>query len=789
MKRQIKTKLARILCTALSLCMILALIPAAFATTAENFTIDMVNDVENATEAKYDTTKNNRWAYGTSNTAVLDGNAPYGLKVSSSGANQYVTIEFIAPATGNYKVTYDYVLYSNGAIGNVYVVPFTEDIPGVISGDKGKIISDVYYNINYYSNSKNGDKASKTSEEYVSLVENERYLVVFVVSEGYEVSGVPKYRMYPSVLTFTKQAEPGITINYNIKDIIAAKQQANFGDGGVAFSDLFNYEETKGFFDFVTASRENTGESSSFCCYRNFIQFADDSESHIVFELNVPVNGEYSIKVDTRKNFTAPVKVFLSQDKTDYMNEAFLIGTYNGIADSESTVDVLTAGGTVWKKELDAGKYYIAFTGKESDNAKGSLGNLYLYTGGGEGESPVYMGALLKADKTVMNVDDIANLEVIAYMSDGNPADTAVEWESDNEDVATVNNGKVTAISSGVANISAVVTYNGKAESFTKVITVNDAELTDAFDDAVKADAPSDYIAPTVSSIDATGIVGTPVLQADGSYKITAPETVAGKGEFLYWKKAMTTNEKIVSLLREFNYVPEGNERNILVAVYEGDITSTSPKCYNANGQYIPDAQPIDADLPSMAGYGKAYKWEQYKDTNVWVAQYEAETPIADIDVTVTGDNTSGGGTNLAYGAEVICKATGENFKCWKKTYGDGTAKIVSTDAEYTFNAWEDCTVTAIYEEHTYTGSKMKIIIDSFVAGEETGVMAEFLGFDNNVVEKGIMFEDNRIAMTTVGNQFSVIADKPGTYVGYAIVRESDGLKLITDGSYTKNAN
>ena len=40
--------------------------------------------------------------------------------------------------------------------------------------------------------------------------------------------------------------------------------------------------------------------------------------------------------------------------------------------------------------------------------------------------------------------------------------------------------------------------------------------------------------------------------------------------------------------------------------------------------------------------------------------------------------------------------------------------------------------------------------------------------------------------MTTVGNQFSVIADEPRTYKGYVIVEETDGLKLITDGSYRK---
>ncbi|MBQ6698571.1 MAG: hypothetical protein IJN09_05965, partial [Oscillospiraceae bacterium] len=315
-----------------------------------------------------------------------------------------------------------------------------------------------------------------------------------------------------------------------------------------------------------------------------------------------------------------------------------------------------------------------------------------------------------------------------------------------------------------------------------------DEELSDAFDDAVIGAVPNDYIAPSVDAIDATGIVGEPVPVSGGAYAITAPETAGERGNFLYWKKAMTTNEKIVSFEREFNYVPESKGRNILVAVYEGDVTSTDAKCYNANGQYLPTATPVEADLPSMAGYGKAKAWAQYGNTNVYVAQYEAVTPIADINVTVIGENTSGGGRNLAYGASVTCTATGENFKCWKKTYADSTAKIVSRDAEYNFKAWEDCTVEAVYGANVnYTGSTLKIIIDSFTAGDETGVMAEFLGLGNNVVEKGIMFEDNRIAMTTVGNQFSIIADAEGTYKGYVIVEETDGLKLITDGEYEHN--
>jgi len=69
--------------------------------------------------------------------------------------------------------------------------------------------------------------------------------------------------------------------------------------------------------------------------------------------------------------------------------------------------------------------------------------------------------------------------------------------------------------------------------------------------------------------------------------------------------------------------------------------------------------------------------------------------------------------------------------------------------------------------------------------------MAEFIGLDS-AVEKGIMFTDSeenttKIAMTTKDNQFTVVADEPGKYVGYAILKNETAHTLITDGSYEHN--
>ena len=60
--------------------------------------------------------------------------------------------------------------------------------------------------------------------------------------------------------------------------------------------------------------------------------------------------------------------------------------------------------------------------------------------------------------------------------------------------------------------------------------------------------------------------------------------------------------------------------------------------------------------------------------------------------------------------------------------------------------------------------------------------MAEFIGFGSNVVEKGIMFNDTKIAMTSPGNQFTITADADGIYKGYAVIKNGSGYTLVTDG-------
>lgn len=58
------------------------------------------------------------------------------------------------------------------------------------------------------------------------------------------------------------------------------------------------------------------------------------------------------------------------------------------------------------------------------------------------------------------------------------PSGASVSWSSDNPGVATVSDGKVTAVSNGTAKITAKVTYNGVSSSKTCTVTVEKPSIT-----------------------------------------------------------------------------------------------------------------------------------------------------------------------------------------------------------------------------------------------------------------------------------------------------------------------
>ncbi|MBQ6846226.1 MAG: hypothetical protein IJO61_03760 [Oscillospiraceae bacterium] len=162
--------------------------------------------------------------------------------------------------------------------------------------------------------------------------------------------------------------------------------------------------------------------------------------------------------------------------------------------------------------------------------------------------------------------------------------------------------------------------------------------------------------------------------------------------------------------------------------------------------------------------------------TMIFVANY-ANNPAA---VTINEKD-------YAYGDLVTLTANekeGKVFKGWKKN-----GEIVSVSTTYSFYAYKSCTVEAIYadEKPNFGGKFIKIFIDTFTAGDETAIMAEFIGL-GDAVEKGIIVNGtHKLAMKTDSTQFTIEADVDGTYEGYAIVKDGTSYSQVTDGSATVN--
>ncbi len=566
--------------------------------------------------------------------------------------------------------------------------------------------------------------------------------------------------------------------------------------GTTPHAELYTYETTNGFFRYVFDATEDKKFGWERKFVNNTLQLAENR--YEIFEIDVPVAGDYDVKINYATDVLGNdmnVYLFKSNGEEKITHTAFTDERKIGVVDCYDKTDtsesvsptVHTEPKNLGSYPFEKGKYYFAV--QAIDNTGDAsykyafISGLTLDGGNGDALMPCFDG------NTTLRTNETATLS--GYLSSTGAA-ANVTYESTNSGVATVVDGTITAVAPGKTTVTMTATDStvvDAAKTYSVEITVPDADLQTAFNAA--PEAADDYIAPTVVGLGFDGEVLKAKNNGNGTFTLTAAATKGEDEKFLYWAVGNTDKKRIISFNNVINdYVPAGEGRNYLIAVYEDDVSADTAEYYNQNGQRIATGavggeKPA---LPSMAGYGEAKSWEQYGKTNIYVAQYGDAPQLGNVKVTVVGGD---GTATVPFGGSVTCTATGENFKCWTKSGINGKEEIVSVDKNYTFNAWEDCTVTATYTTHTPLSTAMKIIIDSFTAGKETGVMAEFIGLDN-AVEKGIIWKTNtaetKIAMTTTDNQFTVIADKAGEYIGYAILKDGDAYSIITDGLVSVSA-
>ncbi len=268
---------------------------------------------------------------------------------------------------------------------------------------------------------------------------------------------------------------------------------------------------------------------------------------------------------------------------------------------------------------------------------------------------------------------------------------------------------------------------------------------------------------------------------------------------FLYWAQGMGTYKKVVSYDAKLSVKAEKGPM-WLTAVYADNASEkTDVIFYNANGDEISRSRYNENDvitlatLPAMAGFEKATGWTLDVDGETYTAEDEVKAsgklmrfvaaypdePTESYEITVVGGTIDN--ANPTYGSLVTVTApareggSGHNyFNYWKK--GND---IVSFDKTYSFYAWEDCTLTAVYEKYVpIADTARKILVGTRTVGSDTVAVAEFIGVES-AVEKGILFGtsidivSHKVSMKTDGNTFSVIDDVDGDAIGYAIL--SDG--------------
>ncbi len=285
-------------------------------------------------------------------------------------------------------------------------------------------------------------------------------------------------------------------------------------------------------------------------------------------------------------------------------------------------------------------------------------------------------------------------------------------------------------------------------------------------------------------------------VAVNSKYSPVAP-SVGNDYEFMYWAIGLGANRKIVSFDKDEYSFEVAPGRNLVYAVYRKTNNDTKYAFFFDGSKTVLGKKAISAGsvtLPAlpgaMPGFGNPTGWkytgeenenallkdavvENLTDDTFFVADYNNKKTVT---VTIDGQEFK-----VPYGTEIKLvdyasireNKSGENvFNYWKK--GD---EIISFKPDYTFKAYENCTLTSTYAKYEPINKTVRRIFIS--ADSTTGItFAEFIGLDS-AIEKGILFGDAgatytnanaKAVMQTDGKVFSVVNETGKTAIGYAIL-------------------
>lgn len=502
--------------------------------------------------------------------------------------------------------------------------------------------------------------------------------------------------------TFATGTETDTAENFTIKYDL----QTPMGKRGsnTIFAEVFSETNTNGFYSLLSSTK--TGSES---LYANWLAYTSNKwiritkrpsgEGNMTFNLNVPVSGEYTMKVNVYSDSESPTLIKYKKGDADWQE----LGTLNAVTKSgDYYVKNGEENASVY---IDANEdFAIGFYGTD-DYANSYFGDFYLISGDGNGAvlMPYYNG------ETTLEVGDTASLK--GYKS-SDASETAVSYS-------------VTGDAVSVDEETGIITAE-KAGTATVTMTATDSSITTAktysVDIAVE-DAKTDFVSIGIDE-DGDGVATIKEAALGDEVTITAAdrENMVFRG----WVRGSADNGHLVWDKPEHTFT--ATTHTYLTAIYTEKVEGEANEYYHWNGQFLGnDKTTAEANISPIVGYTFAKSWTEAKKENLitsWIADFTKNND----EYAVTGNGFTMTMDDSKYDTEVTCTANSDVY--W---YRDG--ELVDYGTEYKFFIWDNTTVTTSDKGH----NGAKLMLDK---KKDNTYMVEYDAGDAKLLEVGILFGD-----------------------------------------------
>ncbi len=671
-----------------------------------------------------------------------------GLNVGSYHKSEWLALKLRVPTPGIYSLEYFYSTHSTYGVAELFLAP----------GNTGE--SD-YFNATY----KLADITHKTTSSNVAEASVKPIKTITTTKDNEElILIVRKSASNPDTVSMRRFVLTRLDPATLVRKFDFRPSGAVVGNVGVP-DNYDTYAKTGNGWRYINMHDDVKAKyATGYSTFRTLfygLSFASFKVGHYVnLGLNADFTGTYAVKLNhyLASNGTNMADLYLAPaSASDPMSDDYKLGTANMRASTEGygAADLAIVN-------IPATGEYI-FSAKIPSAASGSV-TMYLT---GLDLAPVTVtSATISGDKT-MAINTAQSVSLITTVDGEEKLLSGAMWTSTNENVATIKDGIVRAISDGDTVIKA--TFGDITATLPLTVTHPNARVEDATTAKVYITAPSGV------TLDVSGTVQGSQLDKSVGAEISASAPMSADGkDFKYWLNL--SNGSVYSTASDISFKLASNTS--LMAVYAEKANGCLVEFANANreiissGYFAEGAAVVAPALPKLTGFGTAKEWSAYPETVTGDIQSIAIYDDAD-DVAITVVGGTADKSSYSYNDKVTVTANaapeGQVFSHW--TRGN---QIVSYSETYSFYAWNDATLTANFASSALSNFPAVIIDDSTrTDGGNTAYMMELVGFGGKtILERGILFGASGLdlhggttykAVSVLGaNQFSAMAPESG---------------------------